>query len=228
MQLVSAYRMTLETVFTKKGFPCTVCVVVVVLVSMTVVMPGSFVFILFLSLKMRISHSLPPTTPWVHCLSSPPSFGAHIHSIKGRFQENVHQALPYMNDAPLFGCNFISNFLNQILCYPPLYRLCLFLFSPASTLNSVIFVLYVIQYMYKCCNYFNWSLSCFLVLADWLSFYLFWVCYSLLAMRRTHIWLCVISVVYDYLFCEPDVFAPPFFPPLYLLLFKLLKPHRLV
>lgn len=75
-------------------------------------------------------------------------------------------------------------------------------------------MLYVIEYMYKCCNYFNWSLSCFLVLADWLSFYLFWVCYSLLAMRRTHIWLCVISVVYDYLFCEPDVFAPPLlFPP---------------
>lgn len=73
-----------------------------------VVMPGIQFCVYFVSLTENEDISL---TPFHHPLGSLsfsflPSFGAHIHCIKGRFQENVHQVLPYMNDASLFGRNF--------------------------------------------------------------------------------------------------------------------------
>lgn len=120
-------------------------------------------------------------------------------------------------------------FLNYILCYPPYpfvfiptfssvwYIDCLFLFSPASTLNSLIFVIY------NTCDYFNWSLCCIqCLLIGWV--FIFWVCYSLLVMQRTHIWLCVVSLLYDYFFCKTDVFIHPFPLCIY---FKYVKPQNL-
>lgn len=93
----------------KKGFLCVrLCRSRSISLGDTVVMPGIQFCVYFVSLTENEDISLTPSPHPLGSLSLSflPSFGAHIHRIKGRFQENVHQVLPYMNDAPLFGCTF--------------------------------------------------------------------------------------------------------------------------
>lgn len=107
---------------------------------------------------------------------------------------------PHLNDAPLFECYFKQYFLNYILCYPPYpfvfippfssvwYIDCLFLFSPASTLNSLIFAIY------NTCNYFNWYML-HPVLADWLSFYFLGLLLTLGHAENSYLAVCGFSVI---------------------------------